>query len=159
MANDDGKIDWSKIAASIDVEKIREKLADIEGTTFDVSNPYRSIGSRNMENMENLVIHNPTYDLIEIQEESNKLLGKIVDNTSVLKDLVEINRQTQLNTEELKDVLGAIYEVSKANNKDEADSIFKKALTAINTSGETADNIVRLSNLLMGLYSTVKLLN
>lgn len=159
MSDEDGKVDWTKLSNSIDVDKLKEKINNMGSNSLGASNLYNSIQSTSKENMENLVIHNPTYDLIEIQEESNKLLGKIVDNTSVLKELVEINRQTQLDTEELKDVLGAIYEVSKAKNKNEADNIFKKALNAINTSGETIDNIARLVNLLMGIYNTVNLIN
>lgn len=99
---------------------------------------------------------NPTYELIEKQEEANGLLGQIVENTAVLKELVEINRQTQLSTEELNAVLQQIYEVAKAQNAKEADSLFKKALDKINTSGETVSNISSLVSLLMGIYNTVK---
>lgn len=100
-------------------------------------------------------VPNPTYDLIEKQEEANKLLNRIVDNTSVLKELVEINRETQLNTEELTYVMRAIYAVAKADNKEEADNLFAKGLKVINESGEAAGNIASLTSLLMGIYTTV----
>lgn len=99
---------------------------------------------------------NPTYDLIEKQKEANDLLRQVVDNTSVLKDLVDINRKTQLNTEELTYVMKAIYEVARADSKDEADNLFKKALDVINASGEVASNITHLTSLLLGIYNTVK---
>lgn len=156
MSNDDGKTDWSKFGDNNDWKKMNNMFEGTGDKTFDLPDPYEFLKH---DKVEMLPVHNPTYDLIEIQEESNKLLGKIVDNTSVLKELVEINRKTQLNTEELKDVLAAIHEVSKAKNKDEADNIFKKALNTINASGETVENIARLVNLLMGLYNTVQLLN
>lgn len=98
---------------------------------------------------------NPTYDLIEKQKEANGLLNKIVENTSVLKELVEINRETQLNTEELTYVMRAILEVAKADNKKEADSLFERALKIINDSGEAAGNMASLTSLLMGIYTTV----
>lgn len=98
---------------------------------------------------------NPTYELIEKQEEANKLLGYIVENTSVLKELVEINRETQLNTEELTSVMRAIYDVAKANDKREADTFLKKAIKTINDSGESASNIASLVSFLMGIYNTV----
>jgi regulator of replication initiation timing len=99
---------------------------------------------------------NPTYDLIEKQEAANKLLSEIVENTSVLKEIVEINRRTQLSAEELNEVLKEIHAVAKADNKNEADGLFKKALNTINTSGETASNVASLVSLLMGIYSTVQ---
>lgn len=98
---------------------------------------------------------NPTYELIEKQEEANKLLGHIVENTSVLKELVEINRETQLNTEELTYVMRAIYDVAKAKDKEEADTFLKKAIKTINESGEAAGNIANLISILMGIYNTV----
>ncbi|MFF9835472.1 hypothetical protein ACF1CZ_13555, partial [Enterococcus faecium] len=77
----------------------------------------------------------------QLQDEANKtaieskeILLEIAENTAYLKKLVEINRETQLNTEELSYVMRAIYDVAKANNKDEADSLFKKALATINGS-------------------------
>lgn len=98
---------------------------------------------------------NPTFDLIEKQEEANGLLNKIVENTSILKELVEINRETQLKTEELTYVMRAIYEVAKANSKEESDTLFAEALKVINESGEAAGNIASLTSLLMGIYTTV----
>lgn len=84
-----------------------------------------------------------------------ELLQQIADNTSYIKDVVEINRQTQLNTEELTYVMRAIYEVAKANSKEEADSFFTKAINTINSSGETANNIVLLTGILVQIYNTV----
>lgn len=103
-------------------------------------------------------IHNPTYDLIEKQEEANALLSRIVENTSVLKELVEINRKTQLNTEELTYVMRAVYEVAKAGDKEEANTYFTQALKVINESGEAAGNIANLTSLLLGIYNTVNTL-
>ncbi|PTQ86364.1 hypothetical protein C8U37_101205 [Trichococcus patagoniensis] len=104
------------------------------------------------------LISNPTYALIEKQEEANALLGRIVENTSVLKELVEINRKTQLNTEELTYVMRAIYKVAKAKDKEESNAFFTQALKAINDSGEAVSNIANLTSLLMGIYSTVNTL-
>ena len=87
--------------------------------------------------------------------ENRKLLKEIAENTAYLKKIVEINRETQFNTEELNHIMRAIYDVSKANSKEEADSFYAKALAAINSSGETAGNIVNLSSLLLGLYEVV----
>ena len=132
-----------------------------KGMEFPLKDPlinlpiYENIVHQNdfLEDVE--LAHNPTYDLIEKQEEANGLLNKIVENTSVLKELVEINRETQLDTEELTYVMRAIYEVAKANNKEEADTIFAKALKVINESGEAAGNMASLTSLLMGIYTTV----
>ncbi|MBO6385575.1 hypothetical protein EY675_08455 [Enterococcus casseliflavus] len=102
----------------------------------------------------------------ELQDEANKtaieskeILLEIAENTAYLKKLVEINRETKLNTEELSYVMRAIYDVAKANNKDEADSLFKKALDTINGSGEIAGNIVNLISLLTGIYTVVNTIN
>ncbi|MBZ3641252.1 hypothetical protein ITX49_08695 [Enterococcus casseliflavus] len=102
----------------------------------------------------------------QLQDEANKtaieskeILLEIAENTAYLKKLVEINRETKLNTEELSYVMRAIYDVAKANNKDEADSLFKKALDTINGSGEIAGNIVNLISLLTGIYTVVNTIN
>lgn len=142
--------------------KVMEDIAEnFKGIKFPVNDPLddptlaqRIIHQQNfLEDME--IPRNPTFDLIEKQEEANGLLNKIVENTSVLKELVEINRETQLNTEELTYVMRAILEVAKADNKKEADSLFTRALKVINDSGEAAGNMASLTSLLMGIYTTV----
>lgn len=124
--------------------------------TFKFNHPKIDIPVYDLE-LKNIEIpRNPTFDLIEKQEEANDLLGKIVENTSVLKEIVEINRQTQLSTEELNEVMRAIHAVAKAETKEEADGLLKKALNSIDSSGETVGNIANLVSLLMGIYSTVQ---
>ena len=91
--------------------------------------------------------------------ESKELLKEIAENTAYLKILVEINRETKLNGDELNYIMRAIYDVSKANNKEEADSLFAKALSKINDSGEFVGNVANLTNLLMGIYHTVSTIN
>ena len=51
---------------------------------------------------------NPTWDLVEMQEEANMLLEQISENTSVLKEIVEINKQTQLSNDELNKIMHEI---------------------------------------------------
>ena len=86
---------------------------------------------------------------------SEELLKQIAENTSYIKDLVMINRETQLNTEELTYVMKSIYKVSKAENKQEADSLFSQAIQVINDPGEAAGNIANLTSLLLGIYTFV----
>lgn len=87
--------------------------------------------------------------------ESVKILEDIAENTAYLKKIIEINRETQLNTEELTYVMRAIYGVSKAENKSEADNLYKNALNIINDSGEKVGNIANLVTLLSGIYNIV----
>lgn len=101
----------------------------------------------------------------KLQEKANQatidnqaILQQIAKNTAYLEQIVEINRQTQLNTEELTYIERAIYGVSVAKNKKEADNLFKEALAKINESGETAGNITNLISLLNGIYNTVIML-
>lgn len=98
---------------------------------------------------------NPTYELIEKQEIANALLGQIAENTSVLKELVQINRDTNLNVQELNDLMLDIYVIAKANSKTEADNLFANAIAKISESGEKANNIVSLINIVTGIYNTV----
>lgn len=91
--------------------------------------------------------------------ENKEILMEIAENTSYLKKIVEINRETQLNTEELNHVMRAIYDVSKASSKEEADGLFKKALTIINDSGEFAGNVANLVSLLSGIHAVVNTMN
>ncbi|EMF0149673.1 hypothetical protein OUS16_002074 [Enterococcus hirae] len=106
--------------------------------------------------LQKINIKTPDLMLLEKQDEANELLTQIVENTSVLKELVAINRDTKLNTEELTYVMRAIYTVAKADNKADADAFFKKALVAINDSGEAVGNLSNLVSLLLGIYNTVK---
>ncbi|GBD63764.1 hypothetical protein TEHD23766T_1191 [Tetragenococcus halophilus subsp. flandriensis] len=87
--------------------------------------------------------------------ENTKLLQEIADNTSYLKDLVKISRETQLNTEELTYISRAIFDVAKANSKEEADSLYKKALEKLTSSGEDIGNISNWVTLLSGIYNIV----
>lgn len=87
--------------------------------------------------------------------DSKELLKEIAENTAYLKILVEINRETKLNGDELNYIMRAIYDVAKANNKEEADTLFSKALSKINDSGEFSGNVANLTNLLMGIYNVV----
>lgn len=101
------------------------------------------------------VPENPTYKLIEKQEEANHLLGQIAENTSVLKELVQINRDTNLNVQELNDVMLDIYIIAKANSKEEAEGLFAKAIEKISSSGEKATNISSFVNIAIGIFNTV----
>ena len=140
-------MDIDKMNLNLDNIDISNRLHNIhESIKFDIPNAKVNIPE---------IPRNPTYDLIERQEEANLLLSKIVENTSVLKDLVAINRETQLNTEELNYVMRAIYEVAKAEDRSEAENLYVKALKTINDAGDTAGNIINLTTLLFGIYTTV----
>lgn len=102
------------------------------------------------------------YERNNLQDEANQatidskeLLKEIAENTAYLKILVEINRETNLNGDELNYIMRAIYDVAKASNKDEADNLMSNALSKINNSGEVVGNIANLTNLLMGIYNVV----
>jgi len=137
----------------IGVPKI--KLPEINSDSMS-NHLIKNIASTNDFDWENF--RNPTWDLVEKQEEANDLLGQIVENTSVLKEIVEINRKTLLNAEELSKVMQEINKVSIAKDKEEADTLFQNAIRVINNSGETAGNMANLISLLMGIYSTVNAL-
>lgn len=87
--------------------------------------------------------------------DSKALLMEIAENTAYLKELVTINRETQLNTEELNFVMRAIFDVAKADNKEEADTLFSKAIKGISEAGETAGNVASLTTVAVGIYNTV----
>lgn len=99
---------------------------------------------------------NPTWDLVEMQAEANMLLEQISENTSVLKEIVEINKQTQLSNDELNKIMHEVLTIAQARDKEEADSFLKKAVDKINSSGETAGNIATLFSIAMNLYNTTK---
>lgn len=144
----DDEINLAKLLGNLKFNDLKVKLPQMDFPQLDQTYNFPDIKP----------IHNPTYDLIEKQEEANALLSRIVENTSVLKELVEINRKTQLNTEELTYVMRAVYEVAKAGDKEEANNYFKQALKVINESGEAAGNIANLTSLLLGIYNTVNTL-
>lgn len=142
------EINFAKLLGNLKFDDLKIKLPQMDLSQFDQTYNFPDIGP----------IHNPAYDLIEKQEEANAHLARIVENTSVLKELVEINRKTQLNSEELTYVMRAIYEVAKAEDEEEANTYFTQALKAINESGEAAGNIASLTSLLLGIYNTVNTL-
>lgn len=144
----DDEINFAKLLGNLNFNDLKIKLPQMDLPQLDLTYDFPDIEP----------IHNPTYDLIEKQEEANILLSRIVENTSVLKELVDINRKTQLNTEELTYVMRAIYEVAKAGDKEEANTYFTHALKIINESGEAAGNIANLTSLLLGIYNTVNTL-
>lgn len=129
----------------------------MDGKEYSINIPdFKPISVDLQSELQKINIETPDLMLLEKQDEANELLTQIVENTSVLKELVAINRDTKLNTEELTYVMRAIYTVAKADNKADADAFFKKALVAINDSGEAVGNLSNLVSLLLGIYNTVK---
>lgn len=137
-----GKNDWQEIIKGLGSINYLNDLPTIEPLDTDIPELELSV--------------NPTYELIEKQKEANEFLQQIVENTSVLKELVEINRNTQLSAEKLTELMMEINLVAQAKSKEEADNLFKKAINKINVSGETASNIASLVNLLSAIYNAVK---
>lgn len=85
----------------------------------------------------------------------SEILKEIAENTAYLKDIVGIVRETKLNGDELNLIMRAIFEVGSADNKEEADGLFKTALDKINSAGESVGNIVQLIGILKEIYSVV----
>lgn len=90
--------------------------------------------------------------MVQLQTEMNDSLKKIVDNTSVLTQMMEISQSTSEDTKEQTIILHNILDILSSKSEEEAKSKFAKVIESISKLGEHANNFSTLINLANVFY-------
>lgn len=93
--------------------------------------------------------------MIELQTEMNNSLKEIADNTSVLKQIMDIAQDSALDQKEQKIVLHSILEIAEAKDKQEADAKFKKAMITIGEYAEVANSLASMTTLAVTIFNAL----
>lgn len=91
----------------------------------------------------------------DYQEKSLQILQSIEQNTANLYTVVDMISQSNDNQDKLIAIISEILMIAKAKEQAEADSLFKKAITAINDTVETAESIAKLYSWATMVYKIV----
>ncbi len=91
----------------------------------------------------------------EFQKQSLEMLQSINANTANLYTLVDLISKSNDKQDEMLELISEILAIAKAREKKEAESIFKKVMTKINDSVETADSMIKLVGWATAIYNVV----
>jgi len=94
----------------------------------------------------------------QYQRDSIKILESIQQNTANLYTLVDLINKNNEQQDELIGLISEIMTISKAKNKEEADSLFRNVLANANkiiTDGETLFKIVSYATSVYGAVNTM----
>lgn len=91
----------------------------------------------------------------QYQAESLKMLNSINQNTANLYTLVELVNKSSENQDELLGLLSEILEISKAQNKEEATSLYRKTMDRINTTIKDGDTLYKIVNYATLVYTAI----
>ena len=91
----------------------------------------------------------------EYQQQSLETLKSINQNTANLYTLVDLISKSNEKQDEVIGIVSEILAIAKAKEKKEAESLFKKVMTKINDSVETADSVIKLAGWAATIYNMV----
>ena len=74
------------------------------------------------------------------------LLSSIDTNTSVLKDVVRLVQESNVNQKEILNIINEINLIATAKTKEEAESLFQKVFNKINTTISNVETMQTLMN-------------
>lgn len=90
------------------------------------------------------------------QLRSERLLQQISDNTASLADIAQQLHESNLKQEQIVELMGDIFAISKASNATEAESLYQKTIGKISEFGEDAGNIATLVTTATTIFNAVK---
>ena len=93
--------------------------------------------------------------VLQSHNKSLQILQSIEQNTANLYTVVDMISQSNDNQDKLIAIISEILMIAKAKEQAEADSLFKKAITAINDTVETAESIAKLYSWATMVYKIV----
>lgn len=91
----------------------------------------------------------------EYQAKSLEILQSINANTANLYTLVDLISKSNEKQDEILEIITEILAIAKAKEKKEADSLFKRVMTKINDTVETADSVVKIVGWATTIYNMV----
>ena len=92
----------------------------------------------------------------EYQQQSLEELRAINENTAQLKVIVELIHQSNEKQDEIIALTGDILAIAKAKDKDEADTLLKKALKKISGTVDAGESILTMTQWALAIYKLVE---
>jgi len=92
-------------------------------------------------------------DILDTQYKVDLL--ETLKNTAVLNELVLLVRASNLQQEMLTELVSELIEIAQAKNKEEAGSLYKKAMKRISDVVHDAESITKMASIAGQLYNTV----
>lgn len=91
----------------------------------------------------------------QYRKESIEILKSIQENTANLATLVSLINQSNDNQDQIIELLSGIFAIAKAKSKEEAEGKFKKVMSNITTTVDSAEAMAKLSNWALFFFNMV----
>ncbi|UNF76231.1 hypothetical protein [Lactiplantibacillus plantarum] len=129
----------------------------------DLLNVSKLISTKQMPNMDSINRFNKELDAKsslekesqKAQIESRKILQQIEKNTASLAEITELLHESNLKHDQIIDLMGDLFAISKSKDNEEAQSLYQKAISKISSVGENVGNITTLVTLATTIYNAV----
>lgn len=129
----------------------------------DLLNVSKLISTKQMPNMDSINRFNKELDAKsslekesqKAQIESRKILQQIEKNTASLAEITKLLHESNLQHDQIIDLMGDLFAISKSKDNEEAQSLYQKAISKISSVGENVGNITTLVNLATTIYNAV----
>lgn len=89
------------------------------------------------------------------QIRSELLLEQIEKNTASLTELTKLLHESNLQHDQIIDLMGDLFAIAKAKDGQEAQSLYQKSIGKISSFGEDVGNITTLVTFATGIYNAV----
>lgn len=132
-----------------------EKFKNVDLALFSVPNLYPQFDMPELPEIEQIPLAEHIEKTEEYQKQSLVMLRSINENTANLFTLVDLISKSNEKQDEMLNLISEILSIAKAKEKKEAESIFKKVMTKINDTVETADSIIKLVGWATVIYNMV----
>ncbi|QSW67373.1 hypothetical protein J0X23_02630 [Lactiplantibacillus plantarum] len=129
----------------------------------DLLNVSKLISTKQMPNMDSINRFNKELDAKsslekesqKAQIESRKILQQIEKNTASLAEITKLLHESNLQHNQIIDLMGDLFAISKSKDNEEAQSLYQKAISKISSVGENVGNITTLVTLATTIYNAV----
>lgn len=129
----------------------------------DLLNVSKLISTKQMPNMDSINRFNKELDAKsplekesqKAQIESRKILQQIEKNTASLAEITKLLHESNLQHDQIIDLMGDLFAISKSKDNEEAQSLYQKAISKISSVGENVGNITTLVTLATTIYNAV----
>lgn len=132
-----------------------EKFKNVELTPFTTPNLYPEFEMPELPEFEAIPLAEHIERTGEYQQQSLEMLKSINQNTANLYTLVDLISKSNEKQDEVLSLISEILTIAKAKEKREAESIFKRVMTKINDTVETADSTIKLVCWATEIYNMV----
>jgi hypothetical protein len=146
---------YKPIEPDSQIGQLKEKLKNVSWNSFAMPPQYPTIDILERPEIESVPLAEHIEKTEEYQKQSLEMLHSINENTANLYALVDLISKSNEKQDEMLELISEILTIAKAKEKKEAESIFKKVMTKINDTADTADSMIKLVGWASAIYNMV----